>query len=86
MGGAAAAAAHAATTSQRLPAVLRALGGLTAAPTPLEEQEQSVPITPEQRPQRERVKTLAQEEQERAALQVSPGSCTFVCRGRPAWT
>ena len=44
-----------------------------AAPTPLEEQEQPVPITPEQRPQQERVKMLDQEQQEWAALQVSLG-------------
>ena len=57
-----------------------------AAPTTLEEQEQSVPITPEQWPQWERVKKLAQEEWEWEALQGSLGSCRFLCRGRPTWT
>ena len=48
-----------------------------AMPTPLEEQEESVPITPEQRPERERMKKLAQEERERAALQMSVGQLQF---------
>ena len=50
---------------------------LRAQPTPLEEQEASVPITAQQRPQRERMKKLAQEERERAALQTSLGQLQF---------
>jgi len=49
--------------------------GGDAAPTPLEEQESSVPITPQQRPERERLKKLAQEERQRAAhhMRIGPG-------------
>ena len=48
-------------------------GCLTAAPTPLEEQEESVPITPEQWPEWEHMKKLAQGEWERAALHMALG-------------
>lgn len=51
--------------------------GLRAKPTPLEEQEESVPITPKQRPEREHMKKLAQRERERAALQMSLGQMQF---------
>nr|XP_038028440.1 proline-rich protein 36-like [Anas platyrhynchos] len=49
--------------------------GGDAAPTPLEEQESSVPITPQQRPERERLKKLAQEERQRAThhMRIGPG-------------
>ena len=73
-GGAAAAAAHAAAPAapcHRLRVIPRALAGPHAAPTPLQQQEDSAPITPEQRPDRERRKKLAQDERERAALQMS---------------
>ena len=49
---------------------LQPCGGLTAAPTPLEE---PVPITPEQWPEQEHLQELAQEEQEQVALQISLG-------------
>lgn len=51
--------------------------GGDAAPTPLEEQEASVPITPQQRPERERLKKLAQEERQRAAHQMKIGPVQF---------
>ena len=52
--------------------------GGDAAPTPLEEQEESVPITPQQRPERERLKKLAQEERQRAAHQMKIGPVQFI--------
>ncbi|XP_071895578.1 uncharacterized protein [Anas platyrhynchos] len=51
--------------------------GSDAAPTPLEEQESSVPITPQQRPERERLKKLAQEERQRAAHHMKIGPVQF---------
>ncbi|XP_040394121.1 nascent polypeptide-associated complex subunit alpha, muscle-specific form-like isoform X3 [Cygnus olor] len=51
--------------------------GSHAAPTPLAEQEASVPITPQQRPERERLKKLAQEERQRAAQQMKIGPAQF---------
>lgn len=51
--------------------------GGDAAPTPLEEQEESVPITPQQRPEPERLKKLAQEQRQRAAHQMKIGPVQF---------
>ena len=56
--------------------------GGDAAPTPLEEQEASVPITPQQRPERERLKKLAQEERQRAAHQMKIGPVQFFVQRR----
>ncbi|GAB0199659.1 serine/arginine repetitive matrix protein 1-like [Grus japonensis] len=73
-GGAAMAAVHAAVAAHPFAnSVLSLGGGHTAEPTPLVEQEESVPITLEQQPEWEHVKKLAQEERQRAALQMSLG-------------